>query len=695
MASLLGRILRSIFILSAFWAVSLSTPASAAPFAAIVIDARSGEVLYEKNADTRLHPASLTKMMTLYIVFQEIEAGRISLDDKVTISKNAAGQAPSRLGLKAGQKIAVRYLIRAAAVKSANDAAMALGEFVGGGSQEAFAKRMTKTARALGMKNSTFKNPNGLTAEGHLSTARDMTILGRHLFYDFPQFYNIFSRRTADAGMATVHNTNSRFLDSYEGADGIKTGYTVAAGFNLTASAQRGNKRIIATVFGGTSTAARNAKMAELMDLGFGAARNNVREKAPEAAPLPEAALVAEAAPVDTPDVEGGAAKTIRVSGEVIRSLRPKSRPVVQQVPDEVAVAIASSVDDALGEALAAPAPDGTLEAQVEKLADATDPLAEDVAQSIVGDVVEGMAETDLASVTPPEARPEDLAAAAPPPEGTLEAQALALTDVTAEPAPAPALAPPPEGTLDAQALAMADGAAPAQTPPPEDPALAAVRPMPRPETADTAEKAPQEVLLAEAETATGVAADTPADTPAETLAEPAVEAVQIAEAAVSVAEDSLLADAALAEDAPATAPATADVTDVESVAAALMAPMPETAPDAAPARKAPIFETVAPELAVAAAEPPVEELVVVAKSTSGGRHWGVNVGDFTSRSEAERQLLKTALVESATLNQGLRKITEKGGSYHANFMGLTEDQADLACRRLHARGVSCETLGP
>ena len=124
-------------------------------------------------------------------------------------------------------------------------------------------------------------------------------------------------------------------------------------------------------------------------------------------------------------------------------------------MPDEVAVAIASSVDDALGEALAAPAPDGTLEAQVEKLADATDPLAEDLAQSIVGDVVEGMAETDLASVTPPEVRPENLAAATPPPEGTLDAQALALTDVTAEPAPAPALAPPPEGTLDAQAFAM------------------------------------------------------------------------------------------------------------------------------------------------------------------------------------------------------------------------------------------------
>ncbi len=419
-------------ILVALAAILPTPQALAAPFAAIVMDARSGEVLYEKNADTRLHPASLTKMMTLYVVFQEIEAGRLHLDDKVTVTKHAAAQPPSRLGLKAGQKIAVRYLIRAAAVKSANDAATALGDHIGG-TEAAFAKRMTKTARALGMSNTTFKNANGLTAEGHLSTARDMNILGRHLFYDFPQYYNIFSRRTADAGIAKVQNTNTRFLDGYEGADGIKTGYTVAAGFNLTASAQRGKKRIIATVFGGTSTAARNAKMMELMDLGFGAARNNVREKVPEAAPVPEEALVAEApAPVDVPDVEGGAAKTIRVSGEVTRSLRPKSRPEVEEVPDAVALAIADSVDDALGQALAAPAPEGTLEAQVEKLAAAeTAPPA-----NPADDVFATEAEAEAVAAA--------LADAAPPPEGTLEAQAVALAEA------APAVETLPEAALKA-----------------------------------------------------------------------------------------------------------------------------------------------------------------------------------------------------------------------------------------------------
>ena len=664
MASLLGRILRSFLVVAAIWAVTLSHPASAAPYAAIVMDARSGEVLYEKNADTRLHPASLTKMMTLYIVFQEIEAGRIHLDDKVTISRNAAAQPPSRLGLKAGQKIALRYLIRAAAVKSANDAAMALGEYVSG-SQEGFAKRMTKTARALGMKNSTFKNPNGLTAEGHLSTARDMNILGRHLFYDFPQYYNIFSRRTADAGIATVANTNSRFLDGYEGADGIKTGYTVAAGFNLTASAQRGKKRIIATVFGGTSTAARNAKMAELMDLGFGAARNNVREKVPQAAPLPDDALVAEALDaIDEPGAAGGAAKTVRVSGEVTRSLRPKARPVVPEVPDAVALAIAEGVEDALGEALPPPAPEGTLEAQAQKLVEA----------ELVTEPPEAPAEL-LAEVAPTP-RPEDPAgtvAEAAPPANTLDAQALALADGSANGAA-------PEGTLDAQAVALADPSlADPSLAATQDLALAAARPVARPDQPEVvAEAAPDaapdaaEVVLAET-----------VDPVAEPTDAPVLEVMQLAEAA---------APDGAAEAAPAASP---EVSDVEQVAAAVMAPQPETAPDATPARKAPIFESVASEIVLAEAEAPAEELVVVAKSTSGGRHWGVNVGDFTSRSEAERALLKTALAESATLNQGLRKITQKGGSYHANFMGLTEDQADLACRRLHARGISCETLGP
>jgi len=274
--------------LLAFVLILVPALASAAPFAAYVMDARTGEVLYQKNADTRLHPASLTKMMTLYLAFQAIERGEVSLDSMVTVSANAASQPPSRLGLRTGQKIQLRYLIRAAAIKSANDAAAAIGDYLGG-NEAGFASKMTAMAKALGMNSTTFKNANGLTRSGHLSTAHDMSILGRHLLYDFPQYYNLFSRRTADAQVAQVANTNRRFLAAYEGADGIKTGYTVAAGFNLVASAKRGNKRIIATVFGGTSTAQRNAKVAELLDLGFARAPGSVTPVAPNP-PVPRRA---------------------------------------------------------------------------------------------------------------------------------------------------------------------------------------------------------------------------------------------------------------------------------------------------------------------------------------------------------------------------------------------------------------------
>jgi D-alanyl-D-alanine carboxypeptidase len=219
-------------------------------------------------------------MMTLYVVFQAIERGELRLDQKVRISSNAAGEQPSKLGLKTGQRIAIRYLIRGAAVKSANDAATALAESVSG-SEAAFARRMTVSAKRLGMKNTTFKNAHGLTQKGHLSTARDMTLLGRRLFYDYPQYYNLFSRRSTDAGVRTVANTNRKLLANYRGADGIKTGYTNAAGFNLVASAERGRKRVIATVFGGKTSASRNARVAQLLDMGFGRVDTRLAEQKP------------------------------------------------------------------------------------------------------------------------------------------------------------------------------------------------------------------------------------------------------------------------------------------------------------------------------------------------------------------------------------------------------------------------------
>ncbi|MEM7439209.1 MAG: D-alanyl-D-alanine carboxypeptidase family protein [Pseudomonadota bacterium] len=308
----------------------IASVATAAPYAAVVIDARTGEVLHARNADTRLHPASLTKMMTLYVVFDAVERGEIGLDTKVKVSRFAASEPPSKLGLKAGQRIALRYLIRAAAVKSANDASTALAEAISG-SEAAFAKRMTATARKLGMKNSTFKNAHGLTQSGHMSTARDMTLLGRRLFFDFPAYYNLFSRKSTNAGVREVANTNRKLLSRYRGADGIKTGYTSAAGFNLVASAQRGNKHVIATMFGGKSASSRNARVAELLDMGFKRSKTRVAVRKPAKVNL------------------AAGAKTIKIaqSGAVKKSLRPRARPV-KASPELMAKAHENAIEAAI-----------------------------------------------------------------------------------------------------------------------------------------------------------------------------------------------------------------------------------------------------------------------------------------------------------------------------------------------------------
>ncbi len=310
-------------------ALLLALPAQAAPYAEMVIDARTGEVLRSRNADARLHPASLTKMMTLYVAFEAVRLGEITLDTEVRISRNAANEQPSKLGLRAGQKIAFRYLIRAAAVKSANDAATAIGEAISG-SEQAFAERMTRTARALGMGSTTFHNAHGLTQSGHLSTARDMTTMGRRLFYDYPQYYNLFSRVSTDAGITQVRNTNRKLLAAYRGADGIKTGYTRAAGFNLVSSAERGGVRIIATVFGGRSTAARNARIAELLDMGFDRAPRHVTERRPALPVYNGASRPGPSAPAVSvrPIMRGTLGVQLFASATLPSTVTPAPRPV-------------------------------------------------------------------------------------------------------------------------------------------------------------------------------------------------------------------------------------------------------------------------------------------------------------------------------------------------------------------------------
>lgn len=236
-------------------------------YASIVMEAETGYVLSEKNADKHLHPASLTKIMTLYMTFEAIQSGRLTKNSRVPVSKHAAFQEPSELGLAAGSTIRVEDAIYGLVTKSANDAAVVLGEAIAG-SESAFGDMMTKRARQLGMKNTTFKNASGLHHKSQISTARDMAILGQALQRDFPREYKYFSTKTFTYAGRTYANHN-KLMNTYVGMDGIKTGYIHASGFNLVASAKRNGTRLIGVVFGGQTSKSRNDHMAQLLDIGF------------------------------------------------------------------------------------------------------------------------------------------------------------------------------------------------------------------------------------------------------------------------------------------------------------------------------------------------------------------------------------------------------------------------------------------
>ena len=247
--------------------VGLRPEAALAKYASLVADADSGRILHSVNADTRNYPASLTKMMTLYMVFDALDRGRITPGTKLRVSSRAAKQPPSKLGLRTGQTITVENAILALVTKSANDVAVVVAEGLGG-SEARFARMMTERARALGMTRTTFKNASGLPNKGQLSTARDMALLAIALLRHFPHHYRKFSTKTF-AYKGQRYRNHNRLLGTYPGVDGIKTGYIRASGFNLVASARRNGRRLVGVVFGGKSSASRNAHMTDLLDDGF------------------------------------------------------------------------------------------------------------------------------------------------------------------------------------------------------------------------------------------------------------------------------------------------------------------------------------------------------------------------------------------------------------------------------------------
>jgi D-alanyl-D-alanine carboxypeptidase (penicillin-binding protein 5/6) len=239
--------------------------ASESKYAAIVVDAKSGEVLYANHADSPRYPASLTKMMTLYLTFEALSSGKLKLDDRVPFSPHASAQSPTKLNVPAGESISVADAIQGMAILSANDAAMAMAEKLGG-SESRFTALMTLRARELGMQNTNFANPNGLPDTRNLSSARDLAILSRALMRDYPQYYHYFSQ----AGFSF----RGRWINGHNhllghGVDGLKTGYTRTSGFNIAISGVRDNRRLVVVVMGGPSVASRDQNAEDLLLTGF------------------------------------------------------------------------------------------------------------------------------------------------------------------------------------------------------------------------------------------------------------------------------------------------------------------------------------------------------------------------------------------------------------------------------------------
>lgn len=324
-AAVFFRLLLLAAVLAAPLIPAAARAASNPRYAAIVMDADTGMILHQSNADKARHPASLVKMMTLLMTFEALENGRLRLSDRVPVSRHAAGMAPSRIGLPAGSTIRVEDAIYALVTKSANDIAAALGEKIGG-TEAGFAAMMTRKAHEIGMSKTVFRNASGLHSPAQVTSARDMAKLARYILASYPQYYHYFSARQFTFQGTTYANHN-RLMSRYKGMDGFKTGFIQPSGFNLVASAVRNNRRLIGVVFGGQTAASRDAHMRKLLDDAFAkTASVAVAETRPVPAvpgrkpdPAARAAALASAAP----SAGAGAADAIKFDTPRWTSVNP------------------------------------------------------------------------------------------------------------------------------------------------------------------------------------------------------------------------------------------------------------------------------------------------------------------------------------------------------------------------------------
>lgn len=322
------RILATI-ALGLLW-LAIAAPAQAASkYAALILDADTGTVLFERHAGTQRHPASLTKIMTLYLLFEALEDGRVKPGDRLKVSARAAAQPPSSLNLRAGDTIRVKDAVLALVTKSANDVAVVVAEALAG-SESRFARTMTERAQRLGMRNTTFRNASGLHDRRQVTTAYDMAMLGLAVRRDFPSRYAYFSTRSFTWKGRTYSNHN-KLLGHYSGTDGIKTGYIGASGFNLLASVERGGRRLIGVVFGGKSGSRRDRHMKRLLDSGFEKAADiRIAEVVMPPLPAPRPERGVQLASADAAEADTALADSGSVSAQAAALLPPLPEPSPQ-----------------------------------------------------------------------------------------------------------------------------------------------------------------------------------------------------------------------------------------------------------------------------------------------------------------------------------------------------------------------------
>jgi D-alanyl-D-alanine carboxypeptidase len=612
-------------------------PSHAAPYADIVIDANSGTVLHATNPDASRHPASLTKIMTLYLLFEQLEAGKLKLDSALKVSAEAAGQSPTKLGLKPGSTLAAEEAIKGMVTRSANDAAVVVAEAIAG-SESDFAHLMTRKAQALGMKGTVYKNASGLPNDDQVTTARDQAILGRAIQERFPRYYKYFSIRSFTFRGQSISNHN-HLLGKVDGVDGIKTGYISASGFNLVTSVHRGGRYLVAVVMGGSSGASRDARMRDLITEKITLA--SIKRTAPmvaeaehparnsetavvakaEAKPEPMVVIKSESrpAPMAVAKAEPKVANKIDVKAEPKGEAKPGPRFAVASAvsfPARIHAA-APTTEPTQSEAAAT----ATL-TQTHVIIGSTEPI-----QPVLVKTLTVRAVTKTASLVP-----------------------VQVTSPAHEAQPIPAV-------LSASAAAPAEAAPPAAA----APVATAAEPEPAPAPAAATKAEPP---------ASGAAAAKP---------EPIAPAMAVK-----------------ADPEPAVAPKP-DATPARAPAGAAKAEPGATS--VAPATAAPAASTAKTAMTAAKPAAPVPAAKPAAVATKPQHHpgWIIQVGAFPAE-QAAKQRLSNVQTKASKMLTGAEPFTEtvdKGGTtfYRARFAGLDKEQAEAACKYLKKNDVECVTV--